>query len=479
MAEKLFTKPGSIWNEELGSSEVFSCEPCFNIGVDEDATTFCVKCRIHLCDHCVYEHQRTLKWHTLIDEFGHAYFVDNSKSEHSRSMSEGASNILDDDKTNEDADLEVERYNVEEDQSQTVEVDISDYYNRTTVFPDQSNHSPFKVNSETYVIGTHDELKTENLQDFTGELSTAMKRSANVVVPPVSSSVKIYRPRVLPRHQKHRGIAQCHFDQFALVSEVNVPVHKEFSVSSMTMLSKETIVMVQENTYNVLILNVGPDTKTFKSMYNCQKKPVNVASVRHDEFVLTFPKEHEVRFVKFVEHTFDVGEAIYVHGECSGICMIGATGNMLIAYPTLRELKILTKTGKVVNTVPTVSLSLVFRPNILAAYGGNIFLVDQSRNCVHKCVFFGEKLKVLVTTHLANRGMPTDITVSSGGDVFVSVAFDDVVYRLSGKTLEIKNKYSKEHALYRPCCISSPCGQLTVFEHQLATGYLKVKIFNI
>ena len=442
MAEKLL--PDTPGNEDSGSSEIFSCELCFNEGVDEDAVAFCLQCRTHLCKHCVNKHQRKWKSHNVIDEFGYASISNEKQSGEEETIR---------------PDIVKEK--------RCVHQQKKGY--------DTVSNTHLKVDSNTYVIRRHEQLTpvTGGIQEGMGQSEEEVISKDNVISEDDTLNIgKLPTVMEMPPN----GL-----DSFVWVSEVNVHVHNEFCVSSMTMLTREMIVMVEESRQNVLVLDSNPDILKHKSVINFEEKPAYVARVRHNEFVVTFPNEHEVRFVKFVSQTFNVGEAINVHDECAGICMIGETGNMLIAYPLLRELKILTITGQIVKTMSTISTHVEVRPLTPVVYGECIYLVNQLKNCVLKCFFVGEKLKVLKTTYLGKglRRMPTDITVSSDGDLFVSVAFDDVIYRLSGKTMEIKNKYGKEQDLHRPGCISSLCGDLAVFEHHIEFGYLKVKIYKI
>ena len=505
--------PNNIWNEAFGSSEVFSCEPCFNVGTGKDAIAFCDSCETYLCKQCAYKHQRKFQSHKVIDENGHALF-DTAGPVY---LSRGSSGVEDidyivnrsertiKDRTNEngcgvdvDYPVPVPYVSRERSESQSTcrrsEHCLSDDSNTRHVFPRdtrQADNQLLKVDSKTYVIRKVDKMRAseegaisrrrpegEVLQCSAGELATDTYNDVNTSF---SHSLKIDSPTFSSRLKMHCDIANRHFDHFSLMSEVNVSVNKEFCVSSTAMLSEETIVVVQENRNNLLVFNIAPDKRKIKVSINFEKKPAYVASVRQNEFVVTFPKEHVVRFVKFVEQTFNVGKAIYVHGECSGISMLWKTGNMLIAYPFLRELKILTHTGQVVTSVSTQSVGLIFRPINLAVYGDNFFLVDQSTNCILKCVLVGGKLNILNTTFLDKclRGMPTDITTSSDGDLFVSVSICDVIYRLSCKTMEIKSQYDNKHGLYRPSCICSLLGKLTVLEHKLASGSLDIKIYNI
>ena len=124
--------------------------------------------------------------------------------------------------------------------------------------------------------------------------------------------------------------------------------------------------------------------------------------------------------------------------------MLGETGNMLIAYPVFRELKILTNTGKVLNTISTLSLGLTFRPLSLAVFEELIFLVDRSTNCVLKCLLFDKKLQVIDATYLKNcsKEMLTHIIVSSNGVLYKTDSFDGMIYQLV-KLWRLRSSMSK------------------------------------
>ena len=271
-----------------------------------------------------------------------------------------------------------------------------------------------------------------------------MNRSPSDIDASDPFSRPIDSPPLQPLRQLYDGIVNYDEDPLELHSEVFAPVGEDLCYSSTTMLTENKIVMVEERRRNIFVLEFRPKYLKIKGMFNFKEQPAYVASVRQNEFVVTFPKRHAVRFVKFVEKRFDVNEAIDVHGECAGIRMLGETGNMLIAYPVFRELKILTSTGKVLNTISTLSLGLTFRPLSLAVFEELIFLVDRSTNCVLKCLLFDKKVQVMDVTYLKNcsKEMLTHIIVSSNGVLYETDSFDGMIYQL-GKLWRLRSSMSQ------------------------------------
>ena len=407
--------------DEAGTTELFPCEECFNEGVDKDAEGFCIDCRMHLCKRCVIEHKRRLnKSHIIMDEFGRAMMYGIVKDE-TRERSEV---------------------------TQTTEYTEARCRRREPVLN--------TINDDNNECEKEKELfKTKTTRD--------LERAR---LPKVITGV----------NQDRAGLQKT---TLTMTLQDTLSVHNELCVSSVTMLTDKLVVFVDNHRYTASVLNTSLHPLTLNSLINFRKKPACIARVSQNKVVVTFPLAHEVTFVKFVKTRLHMGDTVNVHGECFGIEVLD-NKMMVIAYPILRKLKILTKKGKVVKSISTDSLNLDLVPSKFVLYQGNAFLFDPFENCVRKCLIEGKSPQVIHTTYLPKiEDESVDMTVSSNGDLFVSVT-PISIFRVSCETMEIENRYLRHELRISssPVGICSRFGKLIVLGHKRLLTSLQLSIFN-
>lgn len=341
---------------EFDSDEIFPCKDCINKCVEIESDGLCTDCRIFLCKECIKSHKQGDRGsHIVINiESGCAYLGDYSR----RQL--GEIWVPDD--------------------SETIASATGDAYDFLELESTDNWDINYKESDESSTIDEWLSLDDEEsfTQDFLEEKEPAEEKTSDLSELPFFSRLgrNSQKPNRIGFWSIEDSIHESEDDpqldtddeirNFKFIADATIPIKVNSNVSSVAMLTEDTLVIVDNGINYVIVLQVLQDTVIIKGTIVFNDIPFGVARTCNNEFVVTFPDQHAVRFVDFEGNDFHVGHAREVHGVCFGIGML--ENNMVIAYPASGLIRILTKEGFVLKTIKTDPINLSFWNGHIAVY---------------------------------------------------------------------------------------------------------------